>query len=188
MLTCDAFGVLPPIARLDPAQAMFHFLSGYTAKVAGTEKGVSEPQATFSTCFGAPFMSRHPSVYGNLLRDLVAKHGVNCWLVNTGWTGGKYGVGQRMPIKVTRALLAAALDGSLAKAPYRTDPFFGLSIPVAAPGVQASILNPVETWSSPEEFAEAAANLVEMFRTNFVKFAPHVDAEVIEAQPAPVAA
>jgi len=188
MLTCDAFGVLPPIARLDPAQAMFHFLSGYTAKVAGTEKGVSEPQATFSTCFGAPFMSRHPSVYGNLLRDLVARHGVNCWLVNTGWTGGKYGVGQRMPIKVTRALLAAALDGSLAKAPYRTDPFFGLSIPVAAPGVQASILNPVETWSSPEEFAEAATNLVEMFRTNFVKFAPHVDAEVIEAQPAPVAA
>ena len=188
MLTCDAFGVLPPIARLDPAQAMFHFLSGYTAKVAGTEKGVSEPQATFSTCFGAPFMSRHPSVYGNLLRDLVARHGVNCWLVNTGWTGGKYGVGQRMPIKVTRALLAAALDGSLAKAPYRTDPFFGLSIPVTAPGVQASILNPVETWSSPEEFAEAATNLVEMFRTNFVKFAPHVDAEVIEAQPAPVAA
>jgi phosphoenolpyruvate carboxykinase (ATP) len=188
MLTCDAFGVLPPIARLDPAQAMFHFLSGYTAKVAGTEKGVSEPQATFSTCFGAPFMSRHPSVYGNLLRDLVAKHDVNCWLVNTGWTGGKYGVGQRMPIRVTRALLTAALDGSLANAPYRTDPFFGLSVPLAAPGVEPSILNPVETWSSPDEFARAATNLVEMFRANFVKFAAHVDAEVVKAQPAAAAA
>jgi phosphoenolpyruvate carboxykinase (ATP) len=188
MLTCDAFGVLPPIAKLDPAQAMFHFLSGYTAKVAGTEKGVSEPQATFSTCFGAPFMSRHPSVYGNLLRDLVAKHGVNCWLVNTGWTGGKYGVGQRMPIKVTRALLAAALNGSLADAACRTDPFFGLSIPLTAPGVEPAILNPVETWGSPDEFNAAAANLVEMFRANFVKFAEHVDAEVVKAQPAAVAA
>ena len=188
MLTCDAFGVLPPITRLDPAQAMFHFLSGYTAKVAGTEKGVSEPQATFSTCFGAPFMSRHPSVYGNLLRDLVAKHGVNCWLVNTGWTGGKYGVGQRMPIKVTRALLAAALNGSLANADFRTDPFFGLSIPLAAPGVEPAILNPVETWASADEFNAAAANLVEMFRANFVKFAAHVDAEVVKAQPAAVAA
>ena len=188
MLTCDAFGVLPPIARLDPAQAMFHFLSGYTAKVAGTEKGVSEPQATFSTCFGAPFMSRHPSVYGNLLRDLVAKHDVNCWLVNTGWTGGKYGVGQRMPIKVTRALLAAALDGSLENVVYRADPFFGLSIPLTAPGVEPSILNPIETWASADEFAAAATNLVEMFRANFVKFAEHVDAEVVKAQPAAVAA
>ncbi len=188
MLTCDAFGVLPPIARLEPAQAMFHFLSGYTAKVAGTEKGVSEPQATFSTCFGAPFMSRHPSVYGNLLRDLVAKHGVNCWLVNTGWTGGKYGVGRRMPIAVTRALLSAALDGSLAKAAYRTDPFFGLSVPLEAPGAPSEILNPVETWTSPEEFAAAAAKLVEMFRANFVKFAGEVDAEVVDAQPAAVAA
>ena len=188
MLTCDAFGVLPPIAKLDPAQAMFHFLSGYTAKVAGTEKGVSEPQATFSTCFGAPFMSRHPSVYGNLLRDLVAKHGVNCWLVNTGWTGGKYGVGQRMPIKVTRALLAAALNGSLANAACRTDPFFGLSIPLTAPSVEPAILNPVETWASSDEFNAAAAYLVEMFRANFVKFAAHVDAEVVKAQPAAVAA
>ncbi len=188
MLTCDAFGVLPPIARLEPAQAMFHFLSGYTAKVAGTEKGVSEPQATFSTCFGAPFMSRHPSVYGNLLRDLVAEHGVNCWLVNTGWTGGKYGVGRRMPIKVTRGLLAAALDGSLAKAPYRTDPYFGLAAPLAVPGIESAILNPVETWASREEFAVAAKKLVEMFRANFVRFASHVDAAVIEAQPAAAAA
>ncbi|PNG27076.1 phosphoenolpyruvate carboxykinase [Methylocella silvestris] len=188
MLTCDAFGVLPPIAKLESAQAMYHFLSGYTAKVAGTEKGVSEPQATFSTCFGAPFMSRHPSVYGNLLRDLVAKHGVNCWLVNTGWTGGKYGVGRRMPIKVTRALLAAALDGSLAKAAYRVDPYFGLSTPLAVPGIESAILNPVETWASKEEFAIQASKLVGMFRDNFVKFASHVDPEIMKAQPAAAAA
>ncbi len=183
MLTCDAFGVLPPIAKLDAAQAMYHFLSGYTAKVAGTEKGVSEPQATFSTCFGAPFMPRHPSVYGNLLRDLIAEHGVDCWLVNTGWTGGKSGVGQRMPIKVTRALLAAALDGSLAKASFRTDPIFGLSSPLSVPGIYPAILDPVQTWASKEEFAATAAKLIDMFRTNFVKFEPHVDAEVVEAQP-----
>ncbi len=128
--------MLPPIAKLDAAQAMYHFLSGYTAKVAGTEKGVSEPQATFSSCFGAPFMPRHPSVYGNLLRDLIAEHGVDCWLVNTGWTGGKYGVGQRMPIKATRALLAAALDGSLAKARFRVDPIFGLCAPMAVAGIE----------------------------------------------------
>ncbi|WP_395697618.1 phosphoenolpyruvate carboxykinase [Methylocella sp.] len=188
MLTCDAFGVLPPIARLDPAQAMYHFLSGYTAKVAGTEKGVTEPQATFSTCFGAPFMSRHPSVYGNLLRDLVHTHGANCWLVNTGWTGGKYGVGRRMPIKATRALLAAALDGSLAKAAFRTDPFFGLATPMAVPGVESAILNPVDTWASREEFNAQAARLVAMFRENFVKFASHVDPEIMKAQPAAAAA
>jgi phosphoenolpyruvate carboxykinase (ATP) len=188
MLTCDAFGVLPPIAKLESAQAMYHFLSGYTAKVAGTEKGVSEPQATFSTCFGAPFMSRHPSVYGNLLRDLIARHDVNCWLVNTGWTGGKYGVGRRMPIKVTRGLLAAALDGSLAKAAYRRDTYFGLATPLAVAGIESSILNPVETWASREEFAAQAMKLVDMFRANFEKFASHVDAEVIEAQPAAAAA
>ena len=136
MLTCDAFGVLPPIAKLDPAQAMYHFLSGYTAKVAGTEKGVTEPQATFSTCFGAPFMPLHPTVYGNLLRDLVARHHVDCWLVNTGWTGGKFGVGRRMPIRVTRRLVAAALDGSLHRADFRTDPHFGLAVPAQVPGVE----------------------------------------------------
>ena len=129
MLTCDAFGVLPPIAKLDPAQAMYHFLSGYTAKVAGTEKGVTEPSATFSTCFGAPFMPLHPTVYGNLLRDLVGRHHVDCWLVNTGWTGGRVGVGRRMPIRVTRRLLTAALDGSLHDADFRTDPHFGLAVP-----------------------------------------------------------
>ncbi|MET0651957.1 MAG: phosphoenolpyruvate carboxykinase, partial [Hyphomicrobiaceae bacterium] len=130
MLTADAFGILPPIAKLSPSQAMYHFLSGYTAKVAGTEKGLgNEPQATFSTCFGAPFMPRHPSVYGNLLRELIAKHKVDCWLVNTGWTGGKYGTGRRMPIKATRALLDAALSGALKSQPMRTDPVFGFQVP-----------------------------------------------------------
>ncbi|TJX01194.1 MAG: phosphoenolpyruvate carboxykinase, partial [Mesorhizobium sp.] len=142
MLTADAFGVMPPIARLTPAQAMYHFLSGYTAKVAGTEKGVTEPEATFSTCFGAPFMPRHPSEYGNLLRELIAHHGVDCWLVNTGWTGGAYGTGKRMPIKATRALLAAALDGSLKGADYRTDANFGFEVPVAVAGVDRAILDP----------------------------------------------
>src|SRR5690606_35924207 len=143
MLTADAFGVLPPISKLTPAQAMYHFLSGYTAKVAGTEKGVgNEPQATFSTCFGAPFMPRHPSVYGNMLRELIAKHDVDCWLVNTGWTGGKFGVGHRMPIKATRALLNAALSGKLKDQPMRLDPAFGFEVPTALEGVDPKILDP----------------------------------------------
>jgi phosphoenolpyruvate carboxykinase (ATP) len=183
MLTCDAFGVLPPIARLTSAQAMYQFLSGYTAKVAGTEKGVSEPQATFSTCFGAPFMPRHACEYGNLLRDLIAAHKVDCWLVNTGWTGGKYGVGRRMPILVTRKLLAAALDGSLAKGTFRADPIFGLAVPVAVPGIEADLLDPVKTWTSPDEFAATAQKLVDMFRANFAKFEPYVDPEIIRARP-----
>ena len=138
MLTADAFGVLPPIAKLSPSQAMYHFLSGYTAKVAGTEKGLgNEPQATFSTCFGAPFMPRHPSVYGNMLRELIAKHNVDCWLVNTGWTGGKFGTGRRMPIKATRALLDAALSGALKSQPMRTDPLFGFQVPTALAGRRA---------------------------------------------------
>ncbi len=149
MLTCDAFGVMPPIARLNPSQAMYHFLSGYTAKVAGTETGVTEPEATFSTCFGAPFMPRHPTVYGNLLRDRIAAGGATCWLVNTGWTGGSYGAAGRMPIKVTRALLAAALDGSLNSAPMRVDPVFGFEVPSQVPGVDPAILDPRSTWSDP---------------------------------------
>src|SRR5690606_25650559 len=136
MLTADAFGVLPPIARLTPSQAMYHFLSGFTAKVAGTEKGLGkEPQPTFSTCFGAPFMPRHPSEYGNLLGELIERHGVSCWLVNTGWTGGPYGEGSRMPIKATRALLSAALDGSLKSAPMRRDERFGFDVPTKLAGV-----------------------------------------------------
>ena len=183
MLTADAFGVMPPIAKLTPAQAMYHFLSGYTAKVAGTEKGVTEPEATFSTCFGAPFMPRHPSEYGNLLRDLIARHGVDCWLVNTGWTGGAYGTGRRMPIKATRALLAAALDGSLKEAEFRTDANFGFQVPVAVPGVDGAILDPRSTWADKAAYDRQAARLVGMFTDNFGKFEGHVDAVVLGAAP-----
>ncbi len=183
MLTADAFGVMPPIAKLTPAQAMYHFLSGYTAKVAGTEKGVKDPEATFSTCFGAPFMPRHPSEYGNLLRELIAVHDVDCWLVNTGWTGGKYGVGRRMPIKVTRTLLTAALDGSLKSGNFRTDPYFGFSVPVSVPGVEPHLLYPFKTWRDKSEFDVTARKLVTMFQENFVKFEQHVDADIRRAAP-----
>ena len=182
-LTADAFGVLPPIARLTPEQAMYHFLSGYTAKVAGTEIGVTEPEATFSTCFGAPFMPRHPSVYGNLLKERIAKGGVDCWLVNTGWTGGKYGVGSRMPIKVTRALLNAALDGSLKSVSFRKDPWFGFDVPVSVPGVDSKILDPRATWADGAEYDATAARLVKLFNDNFAKFADHVDGAVLDAAP-----
>ncbi len=145
MLTCDAFGVMPPIAKLSPAQAMYHFLSGYTALVAGTEKGLgAEPVATFSTCFGAPFLPRRPEVYGRMLAELIARHEADCWLVNTGWSGGQYGVGQRMSIRHTRALLRAALDGSLARTRFRKERFFGLAIPEHVPGVPAEVLDPRE--------------------------------------------
>ena len=149
MLTCDAFGVLPPIARLTPAQAMYHFLSGFTAKVAGTERGVTEPEPTFSTCFGAPFMPRRPEVYGNLLKTKIATHGATCWLVNTGWTGGAYGTGSRMPIRATRALLTAALDGSLGEVEFRKDANFGFEVPVEVPGVAEVLLDPRRTWADP---------------------------------------
>ena len=182
MLTADAFGVLPPIARLTPDQAMYHFLSGYTAKVAGTEIGVTEPEATFSTCFGAPFMPRHPSVYGNLLKDRIAKGQVTCWLVNTGWTGGKYGTGKRMPIKATRALLDAALDGSLNQAKFRKDPNFGFDVPVELEG-WTHLLDPRSTWADPEEYDRTAAKLVDLFVSNFEQFADHVDHGVKAAAP-----
>ena len=183
LLTADAFGVLPPIARLTPDQAMYHFLSGYTAKVAGTEIGVTEPQATFSTCFGAPFMPRHPSVYGNLLKERIAKGGVQCWLLNTGWTGGKYGVGRRMPIKETRALLNAALDGSLNNVEFRKDPNFGFEVPVSVPGVDSSLLDPRGTWSNSEDYDAMAAKLVDLFVENFAQFADQVDEGVRQAAP-----
>nr|WP_250893790.1 phosphoenolpyruvate carboxykinase [Croceibacterium selenioxidans] len=182
-LTADAFGVLPPVARLTPDQAMYHFLSGYTAKVAGTEIGVTEPEATFSTCFGAPFMPRHPSVYGNLLKQRIASGGVQCWLLNTGWTGGKYGVGKRMPIKATRALLNAALDGSLNNAEFRQDPNFGFEVPVAVPGVDSAILDPRETWADKNEYDQTAAKLVQLFVENFAQFEAHVDEGVRKAAP-----
>ena len=185
MLTADAFGVLPPIARLTPEQAMYHFLSGYTAKVAGTEKGLgSEPQATFSTCFGAPFMPRHPSVYANLLGAKIAKHGADCWLVNTGWTGGVYGVGERMPIRHTRALLNAALDGSLANVPTRTDPNFGFQVPTSCPGVPDEVLDPRATWSDGAAYDAKARELVGRFNENFTQFEAYVEAEIRSAAPA----
>ena len=181
MLTCDAFGVLPPIARLTPAQAMYHFLSGFTSKVAGTERGVTEPTPTFSTCFGAPFMPRRPEVYGALLRDKIAEHGATCWLVNTGWTGGAYGAGKRMPISATRALLTAALDGSLNAAPFREDPNFGFEVPVDVPGVDASLLDPRSTWADAEAYDAQAARLVAMFAENFAQYEAHVGEDVLAA-------
>jgi len=178
MLTCDAFGVLPPIARLTPAQAMYHFLSGFTSKVAGTERGVTEPQPTFSTCFGAPFMPRRPEVYGKLLAEKIAKHGATCWLVNTGWTGGAYGVGKRMPIKATRALLAAALDGSLNAVSFRKEPNFRFDVPVALAGVDDALLDPRRTWASTADYDAQASKLVAMFSANFAQYLPFIDADV----------
>ena len=178
MLTCDAFGVLPPIARLTPAQAMYHFLSGFTSKVAGTERGVTEPEPTFSTCFGAPFMPRRPEVYGNLLREKIAAHGATCWLVNTGWTGGAYGVGSRMPIRATRALLTAALEGSLAGAEFRKDSNFGFDVPVSVPGVAEVLLDPRRTWDDQAAYDKQAAKLVEMFSNNFQQYLPYIDEDV----------
>jgi phosphoenolpyruvate carboxykinase (ATP) len=178
MLTCDAFGVMPPIARLTPAQAMYHFLSGFTAKTAGTERGVTEPTPTFSTCFGAPFMPRRPEVYGKLLQAKIARHGATCWLVNTGWTGGAYGTGRRMPIRATRALLTAALDGSLAGATFRRDPNFGFEVPVAVPGVETALLDPRGTWSDGAAYDRQAAKLVGMFCDNFGQYLPYIDATV----------
>ena len=178
MLTCDAFGVLPPIARLTPAQAMYHFLSGFTSKVAGTERGVTEPEPTFSTCFGAPFMPMRPEVYGNLLREKIAKHGATCWLVNTGWTGGAYGTGSRMPIKATRGLLTAALDGSLNDATFRKDPNFGFDVPVTVAGVDATLLDPRSTWADHGAYDAQAAKLVDMFSKNFEQYVPYIDDDV----------
>ena len=179
MLTADAFGVLPPISRLTPAQAMYHYLSGYTARVAGTEKGLgAEPEATFSTCYGSPFLPRHPQVYGKLLQKLIKEYGSHCWLVNTGWTGGAYGVGKRMSIGHTRALLRAALAGELNNVEYRTDPFFGLSIPVSVPGVPDEVLDPREAWSDKAAYDVAAKGLVARFIENFATFAEHVDDDV----------
>ncbi len=181
MLTCDAFGVLPPIARLTPAQAMYHFLSGFTSKVAGTEQGVTEPQPTFSTCFGAPFMPRRPEVYGKLLQAKIAQFGSECWLVNTGWTGGAYGTGSRMPIKATRALLTAALDGSLREVQFRRDPNFGFDVPVSVPDVADVLLDPRRTWEDADAYDAQAAKLVSMFAENFAQYVPFIDDEVKQA-------
>ncbi|MCV2864013.1 phosphoenolpyruvate carboxykinase [Defluviimonas sp. WL0075] len=178
MLTCDAYGVLPPIARLTPAQAMYHFLSGFTSKTPGTEVGVTEPLPTFSTCFGAPFMPRRPEVYGKLLQEQIAHHGATCWLVNTGWTGGAYGTGRRMPIRATRALLTAALDGSLNAVEFRKDKNFGFEVPVSVPGVEDALLDPRYTWADPTAYDAQARKLVGMFADNFAQYVPYIDAEV----------
>ncbi|MDE2200876.1 MAG: phosphoenolpyruvate carboxykinase (ATP) [Rhodospirillales bacterium] len=179
MLTADAFGVLPPISRLSPAQAMYHFLSGYTARVAGTEKGLgAEPQATFSACFGAPFLPRRPEIYGRMLAARIAASGADCWLVNTGWSGGAFGTGTRMAIAHTRALLRAALDGTLAAGEFRTEPHFGLRIPAAVPGIPATVLDPRAAWADPAAYDAAAAALRARFEQNFAPFAEHVDEAV----------
>ena len=169
-LTADAYGILPPISRLSRDQALYWFLSGFTAKLAGTEIGVKEPQPTFSACFGAPFLPQAPSVYAHLLGERLDRHGATVWLVSTGWTGGPYGEGHRMPIAATRALLHAALSGELAGVEYRKDPVFGFDVPVAAPGVQSSLLNPRLTWADPTAYDERARQLADMFRKNFKRF------------------
>jgi phosphoenolpyruvate carboxykinase (ATP) len=182
-LTADAFGVMPPIAKLTPAQAEYHFLSGYTAKVAGTEKGLVGVEPEFSTCFAAPFLPRPPGEYGNLLRRYIREHKVDCWLVNSGWTGGIYGVGRRMPIKATRALVTGALDGSLRTASFRTDPYFGFAVPTSVPGIEPHLLYPMKTWKDKAAFDDTARKLVRMFQENFIKFEQQVDAEVRAAAP-----
>jgi phosphoenolpyruvate carboxykinase (ATP) len=184
MLTADAFGVLPPISKLTPEQAQYHFISGYTAKVAGTEKGLGkEPQATFSTCFGAPFMVHHPGVYAKMLDERIKKHRAACWLVNTGWSGGPYGVGSRMKIAYTRAMISAALDGSLDSVPTTADPIFGLHIPRHVPGVPDEVLVPRSTWGDKNAYDEKARHLARLFHKNFEQYAVQAPPGVNEAGP-----
>ncbi len=182
-LTADAFGVLPPVSKLTPEQAMYHFLSGYTAKVAGTEKGIKEPQATFSNCFGGPFMVHHPSVYAKMLGERIEKHQANCWLVNTGWTGGPYGVGARIKIAYTRRILDELLAGSLNEVHYETDPVFGLHIPQTCPGIPDEVLNPRNTWEDKAAYDQQAQKLAKMFQDNFQQYAEGLPAEVLAAGP-----
>jgi phosphoenolpyruvate carboxykinase (ATP) len=183
MLTCDAFGVLPPISRLTPAQAMYHFLSGYTAKVAGTEAGVKEPQATFSTCFGAPFMALPPAVYAKLLGEKIAKHKADVWLVNTGWSGGSVGEGKRMDLSLTRAMVKAVLSGQLKDIKTEKDAIFGLGIPLSCPGVPAEILKPRNTWKDPNAYDKKARELARMFNENFKEHEKDTTSEVKSAGP-----
>jgi phosphoenolpyruvate carboxykinase (ATP) len=183
-LTCDAYGIMPPIARLSPAQAMYHFLSGYTAKVAGTERGVTEPNATFSACFGAPFLPLNPNVYASLLGEKIARHGVQCWLVNTGWSGGPYGVGQRLRLGLTRAMVRAALTGTLDRIPTTPEAVFGLEVPLHVPGVPDGVLLPRGTWGDPDTYDAQAARLAQMFRQNFEQFRDQVHPAVRDAGPA----
>ena len=181
MLTADAFGVLPPISQLTAEQAMYHFLSGYTARVAGTEKGVTEPQATFSTCFGAPFMARHPSVYAKMLGEKISKHKAKCWLVNTGWSGGAYGVGSRIRIAYTRAMVRAALDGRLAQSSLRVESHFGLRVPETCPEVPPEVLNAPSTWADAKAYVETAHGVAKRFEGNFRQFEPYVGENIKSA-------
>ncbi len=182
-LTCDAFGIMPPVSRLNPDQAMYHFLSGYTAKLAGTERGVDEPQATFSACFGAPFMALHPGVYAKMLGDRIAKHGTKCWLINTGWTGGSYGTGHRIDIGATRAIVRAVLSGSLNNAPMREEPFFGLEVPTVCPEVDSYLLDPRSNWKDMDGYDAKARDLCQRFVKNFAKFEDSVSEDVKKAGP-----
>lgn len=183
-LTCDAFGVLPPVAKLTPEQAAYHFISGYTAKVAGTEEGVKEPSATFSACFGAPFMVWHPGKYAELLSEKIATHGTRVWLVNTGWAGGKYGVGSRIKLAYSRAIVSAISEGKLEGASVVKDPHFGFETVVSCPGVPAEILEPSKSWPDAAAYEETAKHLVSLFHENFQSFAKGVSAEVLAAGPA----
>ena len=182
-LTADAFGVLPPISRLSPEQAMYHFISGYTAKVAGTERGVTEPQATFSACFGAPFMPLHPTVYAELLAEKIKKHGSAVWLINTGWTGGAYGEGSRMQLKHTRQMVNAALNGELDNVDFNEEAFFGLMIPTSIEGVPSEILNPRDTWVDKLAYDVKAEALAGMFRENFKQFEDRASQNILAGEP-----
>lgn len=182
-LTCDAYGVLPPISRLTTAQAMYQFISGYTAKVAGTEAGVTEPKSTFSACFGAPFLPLHPGKYAEMLGEKMKKHNVRVWLVNTGWTGGPYGIGKRMKLDYTRSMISAALDGKLDGLSYESHPIFGMEMPLTCPGVPADLLNPRNTWSDSKEYDLQCRNLAQQFITNFQKYASGVSEEICAAGP-----
>ncbi|ULQ58256.1 phosphoenolpyruvate carboxykinase (ATP) [Flavihumibacter rivuli] len=184
-LTCDAYGVLPPISRLTPEQAMYQFISGYTAKVAGTEAGITEPKSTFSACFGAPFLPLHPGKYAEMLGEKMRKHNVKVWLVNTGWTGGPYGTGNRMKLGFTRAMITAALNGELDNVAYETHPVFGMQMPTTCPHVPAELLNPRNTWENVAAYDEAARNLAGQFIKNFEKYASGVAAEILAAAPKP---
>jgi phosphoenolpyruvate carboxykinase (ATP) len=182
-LTCDAYGILPPISKLTPGQAMYHFISGYTAKVAGTEAGITEPQTTFSACFGAPFMPLHPARYAEMLGAKIKAQSVQVWLVNTGWSGGPYGVGERIKLRYTRAMITAALEGKLDGVEYQEHPIFGLAMPKSCPQVPEEILNPVDTWVDKQAYGETAQKLANQFNSNFEKFAEEAAVEIREAAP-----
>jgi phosphoenolpyruvate carboxykinase (ATP) len=182
-LTCDAYGILPPLSRLTPAQAMYQFISGYTAKVAGTEAGITAPKATFSSCFGAPFLPLHPGRYAEMLGEKLKQHKVKVWLVNTGWTGGPYGVGQRIALSYTRAMINAALEDQLENVPYEKHPVFGVDLPMACPAVPSQLLNPRNTWKDPKAYDEAAKRLAQQFIDNFEKYSAGVSAAVLAAAP-----